>query len=336
MFFSQKKYNSRFLTLILCLLPVLLTACNLFGGGNTPLPKRLVKAPASQQIFTVPEVGIADFDTLDPALAHDPASIKAVQMVFTGLVQLDDRLQVRPQLAQSWDESADGLTWTFHLRPHLKFSDGTALTSADVAYSIDRALQPTTQSTVAPLYLNLIKDADQLLAGRISTLIGDSLQTPDAQTLVIVTKRNAAYFLPMLTNTCSYVVEKSLISKYGAKFTDHLTEGGGAGPFKVAKYTHREGIDFVPNANYYMNKPQLQKVSFVIYHSEDEAYQAYLANRVDITDVPISTYANDKKLKDFSQVPQLWINYYAMNYLVKPFNNIHIRQAFALAIDKTR
>src|SRR5581483_6969985 len=101
MFFSQKKYNSRFLTLILCLLPVLLTACNLFGGGNTPLPKRLVKAPASQQIFTVPEVGIADFDTLDPALAHDPASIKAVQLVFTGLVQLDDRLQVRPQLAQS-------------------------------------------------------------------------------------------------------------------------------------------------------------------------------------------------------------------------------------------
>src|SRR5205823_3627043 len=119
----------------------------------------------------------------------------------------------------------------FHLKPHLMFHDGTPLTSTDVAYSLDRALQPTTQSTTAPLYLSLIKDSDQLLAGRISTLIGRSLQAPDPTTLVIVTKKKAAYFLPMLTSPCSYVVEKSLIDKYGAKFTDHLSEGGGAGPF---------------------------------------------------------------------------------------------------------
>jgi oligopeptide transport system substrate-binding protein len=296
----------------------------------------MVKAPLSKQIYTVAEVGVTDFTTLDPALAQDNASISAIQMIFTGLVQLNDKLRVYPQLATSWDESPDGLTWTFHLRPHLAFSDGTELTSADVAFSIDRALQPATQSTVAPIYLNLIKDEDKLLTGKIPTLIGDSILTPDPATLVIKTKKRAAYFLAMLASPCSYVVEKSLIEKYGNdKWTDHLAEGGGAGPFKVAQYVHHQAITFVPDPHYYQTKPQLQRVTFAFYSSANEAYQAYQSGRVDMTGIPISAYAANSKRKDFFQVPLLWINYYTMNYLVKPFDNIHIRQAFALAIDKT-
>ena len=75
-------------------------------------------------------------------------------------------------------------------------------------------------------------------------------------------------------------------------------------------------------------------MTFAFYSSDDAAYQAYLANRIDTTGIPLSTYATDKKRKDFYQIPQLWTNYYTMNYLVKPFDNIHIRQAFELAINK--
>ncbi len=333
---SHKKHTlSRLYLLVLCLLTCLFSACSLFGDGNPVLPKHPVKAPPNKQIYTVPEVGIFDFDTLDPALAHDPASTRAIQMLYTGLVQLDDNLTVKPQLAQSWQQGSDGVSWTFHLKANLKFSDGTPLTSHDVAYSIDRALQPATKSTVAPIYLGLIKDADRLLAGRITTLIGDSILTPDAQTLTLITNKQASYFLSMLTYPCSYVVEQKLIQKYDTKFTDHLNEGGGAGPFKVSQYIHRSNIDFVPNPNYYNEKPQLQKVSFIFFHSPEEAYQAYQDHKIDMTVVPISTFASDRKRSDFFQVPQLWINYYAMNYLTRPFDNIHIRQAFALAIDKT-
>jgi oligopeptide transport system substrate-binding protein len=321
------------LLISLCILALLLTACDI---GNPFQPEvKLVKAPREKQIYTIPETGITDFETLDPALAHDTPSINAIQMIFTGLVQLNNKLEVVPQLVQSWHQESDGVTWTFHLKPHLTFNDGTPLTSTDMAYSLDRALQPTTQSTTAPLYLSLIKDADQLLAGRITTLIGRSLQTPDPTTLVITTKKKAAYFLAMLTSPCSYVVEKSLISKYGAKFTDHLTEGGGAGPFKVAQYVHGQVIRFVPNTHYYNKQPQLQNVKVVFFRSNDEAYQAYQSNQVDMTGIPLSTLANDKQRKDFHQIPQLWINYYTMNYLVKPFDNVKIRQAFALAINKT-
>ena len=323
------------LLIILGISMLLLSSCNLFGGNTPPQVTPVVKAPANQQVFSYPLTGISDITTFDPALAFDAQSITAIQMVFTGLVQLNDQQQVVGGLAQNWSVSADGLDWTFHLKKNLKFSNGAPLTSADVAYSIDRALQPATKSTVAPIYLSLIRDSDKLLAGGISTLINDSLLTPDASTIIIQTKTKAPYFLAMLTYPCSYVVEKQLIQVYGANFTDHLVDGGGAGPFRVTKYAHGKEIDFVPNQFYYGPHPQLQKVIFPFYAQDAPAYNAYQSGTLDATGVPVSTFASDKKRADFHQVPQFWINYYTMNYLAKPFDNIQMRQAFALAIDKT-
>src|SRR5947209_2105864 len=318
------KHTSKLSPILLCLLALLLASC--VFGGTPPQPKKLVKAPTSKQVYTVPQVGISDIATLDPALvlAADQSSMSAIEMLYTGLVQLDNKLQVEPQLAQSWEVSPDGLTWTFHLRHNLKFSDGTPLTSADVAYSIDRTLQPATKSPVAPIYLSLIKDSDKLLAGFIPTftLINDSLLTPDANTLIILTNKKAPYFLEMLTYPCSYVVEKKLINTYKTSFTDHLTEGGSSGPFKVSRYTHGQEIDFVPNPNYYGPHPQLSKVVFPFYAQPDSAYHAYQLGQVDTTGVPVSTFSSDKKRNNFVQVPKLWINYYTKNYRTPPFDNI--------------
>src|SRR5436309_7293150 len=270
MYFSNKNSATLFVLLLLALVILVLPSCSLLGNNTPNVPAKPVKAPAKDQVFVAPILGTSDITTFDPALAYDTSSISAIQMIYTGLVQLDDKFQIHPQLAQSWQQSSDGLTWTFHLKPHLKFSDGSPLTSADVIYSIDRALQPTTKSTVAPIYLDLIRDSDKLLGGRIPTLINNSLMDPDQNTVVIQTKKKAAYFLAMLTHPCSYVVEKKLIDTFGANFTDHLILGGGAGPFKVTQYTRGKEIDFVPNPNYYDALPQLQKVVFPFY-SQAEA-----------------------------------------------------------------
>ena len=93
----------------------------------------------------------------------------------------------------------------------------------------------------------------------------------------------AAYFLQALTYPTAYVVEKKLIDKYGLKFTDHLDEGGGDGPFKVKSYNHSTGIVFVRNDNYWGPKAQLAEVDQVFYKTSDASYQAYLANQVDVT-----------------------------------------------------
>src|SRR5579859_1721373 len=143
-----------FLPTLFCLFSIILVACGSSTGpaAGSTAPS---KAAGSKQIYVYadPQEGVADIATFDPGLSTDLPSIAAIDMVFTGLVQLNDNLQVEPQLASSYSVSSDGLTWTFHLRPNLHFSDGTPLTSADVAYSIDRALQPATKSPVAPAYL---------------------------------------------------------------------------------------------------------------------------------------------------------------------------------------
>jgi oligopeptide transport system substrate-binding protein len=108
------------------------------------------------------------------------------------------------------------------------------------------------------------------------------------------------------------------------------------GPWKVSEYTHDKQIVFVPNPNYYGPKPQLTRLIYPFYKNSDSVYQAYLAGQVDLAGVPSPDITGAKMLPkhQYQQIPQLGIYFYGMNYLVKPFDNIHIRQAFALAIDK--
>jgi len=334
----KKKLVTTLLPTCLALMAMLLVAC---GGTTSTGPTASQKAPAAQQVLNMPfENAIPDLKTMDPALSTDAASIAAIDLVFTGLVQFNDQLVVEPQLASSYSLGSDGLTWTFNLRHNLKFSDGTPLTSADVVYSINRALLPATKSVVGPTYLALIKDSDKLNAGKIQTIIGDSLLTPDANTVVIIANKKAAYFLDALVYSTSYVVEKSVAEQYGINWIDHLADNGGQGgdgPFKVQSWTHGTNITFVPNPNYYGPKPQVQKLIYPFYKDTATNFKAYQAGQTDYSlGVPTADLAAARALPNnqFSLVPQLWINYYTMNYLVKPFDNINIRQAFALAVNK--
>src|SRR5258708_29445487 len=167
---SRKKIRGMALSLFCLTTTLLFTGCSLFGGSG---PTKAGKAPASKQVYTSPLLllnGSTDLTTLDPALAYDQNSLSTISMVYTGLVQLDDHMQVQPALASNWSQSSDGLTWTFHLRPNLKFSDATPLTASDVTYSIDLALQPATKSTIAPISLGVIQDSDTLLNAGPTTL----------------------------------------------------------------------------------------------------------------------------------------------------------------------
>jgi oligopeptide transport system substrate-binding protein len=163
------------------------------------------------------------------------------------------------------------------------------------------------------------------------------LLTPDPQTITIVTTKKAVYFLDALTYSCSYVVERKLIDKYGnTKWTDHLQEGGGDGPWMVSSYVHDKQIVFVPNPNYYGAHPLLRKVVFPFYSEIPTGYKDYQAGRVSSSMVPTPLLPQAKALPggQYHQVPALHTWYMGMNYLVKPFDNIKIRQALALALDK--
>jgi peptide/nickel transport system substrate-binding protein/oligopeptide transport system substrate-binding protein len=323
----------------LILLVALLAACGGSGSPGTSTPTSQ-KAAASQQILlSGEEAGTSDISTFDPALVADALSSYAITKVFVGMIQLTDKGTLYCELCSSYSVGSDGVTWTFKLRPGLKFSDGTPLTSADVVYSINRALDPATASPVGPYYLSQIKDASTFAAGgsKIKTLIGDSLLDPDPQTVQIIAAKPVAYFLYTLTYPTSFVVEQSVIKQWGKSWTDHLADNGGqggAGPFKVQEYTHNKQIVFVPNPNYWGPKPQLQKIVDQFFKEADTTYQVYLTNGLDDTGVPIADLPTAKTRSDYHQSPLLAINYYTMNYQQKPFDVIACRQAFALAINK--
>src|SRR6266536_1073904 len=282
------------------ILALLLAACG-SSGGTSSSTSSSQPASADKQVLRV-AVGATDFGSLDPALVQLAVDYDTLSTVFTGLVEFDNQIHLQDQLAASHSISSDGLTYTFTLKPNLKFSDGTPLTSQDVVYSINRALLPATRSQVA-YYLNLIKDFDKITTGKIPTIIGDSLLAPDPSTVKIIISTNAAYFLAALTYPNSYVVEKSLIDKYGTAWTDHLDMGGGDGPFKVQSYNHTKGMILVPNTNYYGPKPKIQKLEYLISGDQDTTYNAYLSHQYDRAAVPPAHLADARTRPDFHEYP---------------------------------
>src|SRR5438876_8839567 len=127
---NGKKVTRGVLPSLLVLVAMLVVACGDGGGTSNATPTAAAKAPASQQVLRIP-LAASDIYTFDPGQATDISSLTAIYAVFTGLVQLNDKLEVTPQLASNWTSSSDGLTWTFTLKSGLKFSDGTPITSAD-------------------------------------------------------------------------------------------------------------------------------------------------------------------------------------------------------------
>ncbi|GHO86644.1 peptide ABC transporter substrate-binding protein [Dictyobacter formicarum] len=309
------------------ILVILLSAC---GGGTTSngnTPTNL----ASKQVLREPVIG-GDFDSLDPALTAgglgDP-----INLIFTGLVAADDQGNIHDQLAASHQVSSDGLTYTFTLRSNLKFSDGTKLDANDVAYSINRTIDPATKSQVSN-YLSLIKDYDKFSSGKVKTLIGDSIIVKDPHTISLIISKPASYFLQALNYSTSFVVNKALTTKYGAKWVDHLNEGAGDGPFKVKSYSHTTGLVLVPNPNYYKGKPKLQEIDEIITGDRDSTFKSMKAGQFDLAPVPPALDSANNQLPGYQTSPALASRFIGMNYLVKPLDNIKIRQALELALNR--
>ncbi len=315
-------------SIFLFLLVLVMVAC----GSPTTSQGNAPAAPPDKQVLRFP-IGAPDFSSLDPALLDATTDYTAGSLIFSGLVRLNSDNTVALDLASSYKVSSDGLSYTFTLHPNLTFSDGTPLTATDVAYSINRTLSPATASPTAS-FLSAIKDFLPMLTGKIPTLIGDSLIVNNPQTLTIVLSTPAPYFLQELAGLNTHVVNRALIDKYGSSWTDHLEEGAGAGIFKVASYSHSQGMVLVPNPHYYGAKARLQKLEFLPSSDPATLYKEYLAGQVDYAQIPLTNLAGAKSRHDYHHAALLNIDFLAMNFLAKPFDNVHIRQAFALAINK--
>jgi peptide/nickel transport system substrate-binding protein/oligopeptide transport system substrate-binding protein len=321
------------LTLLLLIGSISLLAAHPWG-----IVRQSGRIPPPVKPFTY-RIGVVGTDTaaFDPARATDANSLQAVQFLYTGLVQFDKALRVTPQLAQSWSISTDGLTYTFHLRLNLKFSEGTPLEASDVAYSLDRALSPELAKTndAARMHLGLLKDAGLRLSGRIPTLIGRGIMVRDDSTIALTLSEPAAYFLAALAYPVAFVVERQVVTEGNAGWSASLAAGVGAdGPFGGELAARGSTLLFSRNPNYYGQEPVMRALELAFFKTPELAYAAYQANLIDQTPLSPIVLAHVRPGTDDVQFfTGLAVNAVAMNYLYRPFDNVHMRQAFDLALD---
>ncbi len=271
--------------------------------------------------------------TLDPAMVQDSTSAEYVVHIYSGLVTLNNKLEIVPDLAERWELSADGKTYTFTLNSAAVFQDGRQVTSADVIYSLERACSPELASPVAVSYLGDIVGVAEFAAGQAEHISG--LAAPDAQTVVITIDAPKAYFLAKLTYPSALVVDREQIEQGQDNWQ---LQPNGSGPF-ILEAIDNDHIVLARNERYYGRKPALAKVEFLM--GGGDPMTMYENDQLDIVGVSADEIervldpANPLNAELYSS-PELSVQYLALDTTKPPFDDRAVRQALAMAIDRDK
>lgn len=331
----------RSIFILLSLLGLLVAGCSRANpqpaAQPVVAPPAQVTQPVGNQGTLIATLGARDPTTLDPALAGDVTSAMVIRQIFTGLVRLDANLEVQPDLAEAWELSDDGRTYTFTLRNDARFADGTPITADDVLYSLERAADPNlTAFPPAATYLNDIVGVNAKLAGQADFISG--IEQVDARTLRLTIDAPKAYFLAKLAHPTSFVVDRRAVEAGGDQWTE---QPNGSGPFTIERWDHDELLVLARNLNFYREPARIDRVRFLMGAAAANPLVLYEQGQIDITDVP--TYAlarvqdtNNPLSAELVSVPQLALTFIGMNVNLPPFDDPLVRQAFALVLDRQR
>lgn len=277
--------------------------------------------------------------TFDPAMVEDGTTIDMLQQVFEGLVQWTPKNTLAPALAEKWDISNGGRTFTFHLRPNVKFQDGSPFTAQDVYYSMRRALDPKLKSTVALAYLGDIVGAKEENSGKTTELAG--VKVVDPQTVAITITRPKPYWIYTLTYPTAFVVSKAEADKANGPITEAEIKGAGTGAFSFARYDTDSKVVLTANPNYWGGPPKVARIERPIIKDSGTRHDEYLSGQLDFVDEPQGSVEGDLKDPALKDQVQYWARastfYIGLNQsLYAPFKDVRVRQALAYATDKQR
>ncbi|CAM7115316.1 ABC transporter substrate-binding protein [Klebsiella michiganensis] len=274
--------------------------------------------------------------SLDPHKVESDVENNIISDLFEGLVSVSPTGEIEPRLADKW-ENKDNTVWTFHLRPGVTWSDGTAITAQDIVWSWQRLVSPLTASPYAsyPGNMHIVNGAEIAQGKKAPETLGVKA-VDDATLEVTLTQPNAA-FLAMLAHPSLVPLDKVLISRYGDKWTkpEHIVTSG---PYKLSQWVVNERIVAERNPRYWDNAHTvINKVTYLPISSETADVNRYKAGEIDIVyTVPINQFAQLKKtMGDQLDVsPQLATYYYEFNTTRPPFNDPRVRRALNMALDK--
>lgn len=253
---------------------------------------------------------------LDPTTGGAAAAIRSVTdlNIYNGLTKIDKDGAVQPDLATNWDISADGLTYTFHLKTGVKFNDGTPFTAADVKWTLDRDRAADSKSAQKQLFTNIA-----------------SVDVVDPATVkVTLTQPQGDFPYDLGWGDAVIVSQKTAAT--------NVTTPVGTGPYELGEWVKADHLTLVPNPNYTGTKPALDKVTFKFISDPTAASSAVLAGDVDV----FSGFPAPELLDQFKSNPQFQVivgstqgeTIVALNNAHPPLDNVKVREAIAHAIDR--
>ena len=278
-----------------------------------------------------------DMATLDPAIGYDWQNWSMINAMFSRLVDYKaGTTELEPSLATSYEISPDGLTYTFKLNPKAKFTNGRKVVAADVKYSIERAVNPKTQGPGAGFFHSIV-GADKVTDGSATTM--DGITAVDDETVKFTLTQPDATFLNVLALNFASAVPKEVVEAEGADFGKKPV---GSGAYMLKEWITGQHLVFVRNPDYFRQRPNLDQFTIEIGQEPLVAILRLQKGEVDIAGdgIPPAKYLEMKNSPDSAQMivdrDQLETSYITMNTTKKPLDDVRVRQAINMAINKDR
>lgn len=274
--------------------------------------------------------------SLDPHKVESDIEFNIIRDMFDGLLTVKKDGSIEPLLAEKW-ENKNNTVWTFHLRPGITWSDGTAITAKDVVWSWQRLVDPKTASPYAsyPGNMHILNAADISQGKKPVDSLG--VKAVDDSTLEVILTQPTASFLPMLAHPSLVPIDQVLVNRFGDKWTkpEHIVTSGA---YKVTDWVVNERIVAERNTRYWNNKATvINKVTYLPISAETADVNRFKAGEIDITyTIPVNQFAQLRKTfgEQVSVEPQLATYYYEFNTTKPPFNDPRLRRALNMGLDK--
>lgn len=331
--------KKRVIALLLAVTMVLgLTACGSGTDGSTDASGTTESTDSTQaastegaKILSV-QVG-PDPETIDPALNSAVDGGNMLLHAFECLLTVDESGNLAPGQAETWETSEDGLTWTFHLRDGLKWSDGSDLTANDFAYSWKRVCDPMVAAPYAETVLSMVAGYEDAIGGDLDAL---QVVAEDDNTLVVTLNAPCSYFGSLAAFATLSPVQQATVEANGDAWATKAETYISNGPFYISEWVPGSHILMSKNPYYWdADAIKLDGIKWNLIEDSNAAYSAYQTGEVlMIKDVPTEEIPSLTGSDDFYVEPIIGTYYLSLNINREPFNDANVRKALSLAIDR--
>lgn len=274
-----------------------------------------------------------DPETIDPALNSAVDGGNMLLHSFECLLTVDESGNLAPGQAESWETSEDGLTWTFHLRDGLKWSDGSALTANDFVYSWKRVCDPMVAAPYAETVLSMVEGYDDAVQGNLDAL---QVAAEDDLTFVVTLNAPCSYFGSLAAFATLSPVQQATVEANGDAWATKAETYISNGPFYISEWVPGSHILMSKNPNYWnADAIKLDGIKWNLIEDANASYSAYQTGEVlMIKDVPTEEIPSLTGNSDFYVDPIIGTYYLSLNLNREPFNDVNVRKALSLAIDR--